>query len=116
MPRSCRTGVPERAALCLRYVWSRRLVRRRRLVRLRHGTAACQHIGHQLLKAAVAGDGVDIDDERWRPHVAQGDDRDCEAREAKHVRSKRARDAQTWEGRHGTDFAELKRPEQIQTR
>ena len=41
----------------------------------------CQRNGHQLLKATVAGDGVDINDERWRPHVAQCDDRHCEARE-----------------------------------
>ena len=41
------------------------------------------NIGHQLLQAAIAGDGVDIDNESWRPHVAQCDDRDCEALQAK---------------------------------
>ena len=49
-----------------------------------HGQRTCQRNGHQLLKAT--GDGVDINDERWRPHVAQCDDRHCEAREAQHAR------------------------------
>ena len=50
------------------------------------GRRTCQRNGHQLLKATVAGDGVDINDERWRPHVAQCDNRNREAREAQHAR------------------------------
>ena len=38
--------------------------------RRERGRRTCQRNGHQLLKATVAGDGVDINDERWRPHVA----------------------------------------------